>query len=192
MKSRRRLRIRRGLAGDERGMALVEFALLAPVFCLLLAGVIDLGGVLFTKFKLDAAVSAGANYAQLNAANVSSTGGASLASDIATLVETSQGSGWADDGVVVNDGPSTNVASGAPTSGGTASNADLCYCPTGTAGAFSWGASNVCGAACPGTNTGYAGKFVTISATKTYTPLFSGYGIVQNGAVTASAVVQVQ
>jgi Flp pilus assembly protein TadG len=182
----------RAIVRDRGGIAAVEFALLTPVFCLLLAGVVDLGGALFTKFKLDSAVTAGANYAQINAANVSSTNGQSLANNIATIVETSQGSGWADDGVTVNNGPTTTVTSGTPTTSGTAANADVCYCPTGAVGSFTWGSSTTCGAACPGTNTGYAGKFVTITATKTYTPIFSSYGIVQNDTITASAAVQVQ
>lgn len=183
---------RRGLLGDIRGIAAVEFAILAPVFCLLLAAVIDLGGVLYTKFKLDAAVTAGANFAQVNATNVSSTNGATLASNIATIVETSQGSGWADDGVVVNNGPSTTVTGGTASSSGTASNADQCYCPSGTVGSFTWGSSTSCGTACSGSNTGFAGKFVTITASKSYTPIFSTYGIVQNDTISATAAVQVQ
>jgi Flp pilus assembly protein TadG len=182
----------RSLVRDRGGIAAVEFALLTPVFCLLLAGIVDLGGALYTKFKLDSAVTAGANFAQINAGNVSSTNGQTLATNIATIVETSQGSGWADDGVVVNDGPSTSYSSGTASTSGTASNADLCYCPTGTPGAFTWGSSTTCGSACPGTNTGYAGKFVTITATKQYTPIFSSYGIVQNNTISASAAVQVQ
>jgi len=38
---------RRKLLGDERGVASVELALVLSVFSLLLAGAIDLGGVLF-------------------------------------------------------------------------------------------------------------------------------------------------
>ncbi|MGH6972065.1 MAG: hypothetical protein ACREEQ_10690, partial [Caulobacteraceae bacterium] len=151
---------------------------------------VDLGGALYTKFKLDSAVTAGANFAQVNASNVSSTGGQALASNIATIVETSEGAGWADDGVVVNDGPTANVTGGTPASGGTASNADLCYCPTGAPGAFTWGSAVTCGSACP--TTGYAGKFVTITASRQYSPIFSSYGIVQNSQISASAAVQVQ
>ncbi len=182
----------RALDRDDRGIAAVEFALLTPVFCLLLAGVVDLGGALYTKFKLDSAVTAGANYAQINASNVSSSNGAALATNIATIVETSQGSAWADDGVVVNNGPTAATTSGAQTTGGAASNADACYCPSGAVAAFNWGSSTTCGAPCPGSASGYAGKFVTITATKTYTPIFSSYGLVQNNTITATAVVQVQ
>jgi Flp pilus assembly protein TadG len=187
-----RARSLRAFAGDRRGVAAVEFALVTPIFCLILAGIVDLGGALFTKFKLDAAVTAGANFAQVNAGNVGSTNGQTLANNIATIVETSQGSGWADDGVVVNNGPATTVASGAATGSGTATNADVCYCPTGTPGSFTWGSSVTCGNACPGTNTGYAGKFVTITASHAYSPIFSSYGIVQNNTISASAAVQVQ
>jgi Flp pilus assembly protein TadG len=182
----------RRLARDTRGIAAVEFALFTPVFALLVAGIIDLGGALYTKFKLDSAVTAGANFAQISAANVSATNGQTLASNIATIVNASQGAGWADDAVVVNNGPSASVTGGVASTGGTASNADVCYCPTGTPGAFTWGASTTCNTACPGTNTGYAGKFVTITATRQYTPIFSSYGIVQNNTITASVAAQVQ
>lgn len=182
----------RALVRDRRGIAAVEFALVTPIFCLLLAGIVDLGGALYTKFKLDSAVTAGANFAQVNAANVSSTNGQTLANNIATIVETSQGSGWADDGVVVNNGPTSTVSGGTATASGTAANADACYCPSGTPGAFTWGSSTNCGSPCPGTNTGYAGKFVTITASHSYTPIFSSYGIVKNDTITASAAVQVQ
>lgn len=182
----------RALADDRRGIAAVEFALVTPIFCLLLAGIVDLGGALYTKFKLDSAVTAGANFAQVNAVNVGSANGQTLANNIATIVETSQGSSWANDGVVVNNGPTATVSSGTSTPSGTASNADACYCPSGTPSAFTWGSSTTCGSACPGSNTGYAGKFVTITASHTYTPIFSSYGIVQNGTISASAAVQVQ
>ncbi|MGH6993486.1 MAG: TadE family protein, partial [Caulobacteraceae bacterium] len=86
-------------------MAAVEFALMAPIFGLIFAGMADLGGVLYTQFRLNAAVSAGANYAIVNAANVDSTNGASLASTIAQVVENNAGSNWADDSIVINDGP---------------------------------------------------------------------------------------
>jgi Flp pilus assembly protein TadG len=179
-------------ANDRSGVAAVEFALVTPIFCLLLAGIVDLGGALYTKFKLDSAVTAGANFAQVNASNVSSANGQTLANNIATIVETSEGSGWADDGVVVNAGPAATVSSGTSNASGTASNADACYCPSGTPGSFTWGSSTTCGAACPGVNTGYAGKFVTITASHAYTPIFSTYGIVQNDTISASAAVQVQ
>ena len=59
-------------------VALVEFALLSPLFGVLLAGTIDLSGVLYTKFRLDDSVAAGANYALINAASVNSSSGASI------------------------------------------------------------------------------------------------------------------
>ncbi|HUO12053.1 MAG TPA: TadE/TadG family type IV pilus assembly protein [Caulobacteraceae bacterium] len=181
---------KRALLADE-GVAAVEFAFMAPIFCLLMVAAIDLGGALFTKFRLDAAVSAGANFAQVQAANASSTAGQTLANNIATIVEASQGAGWANTTVVVDNGPTTTVTGGTQTTSGTASNADACYCPSGSASSMTWGASTTCGNSC-GSNAGYAGKFVTITATRTYTPIFSNYGIISNDAITTSTVVQVQ
>jgi Flp pilus assembly protein TadG len=173
---------------DQRGVAAVEFAILVPMFALIFAGVADFGGVLFTQFRLGAAVSAGANYAMVNSGNVSSASGAALASNIAQVVESNAGSNWADDGIVVNNGPSNTITGGTPATGGTASNADSCYCPTISGSTFTWGSATTCGAACGGG--GVAGKFVTITASHNYTPIFSSYGIVANGAVTVTTTVE--
>ena len=187
--SKRRLRDVRHVFGHKGGVAAVEFAILAPVFGLVFAGMADLGGVLYTQFRLNAAVSAGANYALINAASVSSTSGATLSSTIAAVVENNAGSNWANDTVVVNNGPSTTITSGASSSSGTASNADSCYCPT-LSSTIAWGSAATCGSSCAGG--GLAGKFVTISATRTYQPLFSSYGIVQNGTITVNNTVETQ
>lgn len=179
-----------GLRRDARGAAAVEFALVAPIFCLLLAAAIDFGGALYTNLKLDAAVAAGANYAQVNAANVSAANGSALALNIANIVKTSDGATYADAAVVVNNGPSATVTGGAVSSGGTPTGADACYCPTGSGDSLVWGGATTCGAACPAS--GVAGKFVTISVRRNYSPIFSSYGLVQNQTIRASAVVETQ
>ncbi|MDR3513727.1 MAG: pilus assembly protein [Caulobacteraceae bacterium] len=175
---------------DQAGAAAVEFAFIAPVLCLMLAAVIDLGNVLYVRFRLDSAVSAAGDYAMINAASVTSTGGATLASNAATIVEASQGASWADTTVVVNDGPTTTITSGVASASGTASAADSCYCPTYAAGTVTWGSATTCGASCASGAT--AGKYVTIKASHAYSPLFSSYGIVKSGAVSASATVRTQ
>jgi Flp pilus assembly protein TadG len=174
---------------DETGIAAIEFALLLPVLGLIVAGITDFGGVLLTRFRLDAAVSAGANYAMVNATNVSSANGASLASNIASVVANNAGSTWANDTILVDNGPSETVTSGTYASGGSASNADNCYCPT-ISSSIAWGAAVTCGNACGGG--GIAGKFVTITATRTYSPLFSNYGLVTNNAISVTTAVQTQ
>jgi Flp pilus assembly protein TadG len=172
------------------GTAAVEFAIIAPLLALLLAGVADLGNVLYVRFRLDSAVSAASNYVLVNAASVSSTGGANLASNAATIVQASQGSSWADAAVVVNNGPTATVTNGAITVGGAAAPADSCYCPTYSAGSIAWGDAVSCGTACA--SGVRAGKYVTISASRTASPLFTSYGIVKNGKISASATVRTQ
>jgi Flp pilus assembly protein TadG len=173
---------------DRRAIAAVEFALLAPMFCLMLAAAADFGGVLYTKFCLESAVSAASNYALLNASSVSSTGGAGLASKLAAIIAGAHVTGWANGTIVVDNGPTATANSGTIVASGTASNADLCYCPTGSGANISWGSSQACSTTCA--SGGLAGKFVQIVATRTYTPMFSAFGIVKNGAITASAVAE--
>ena len=175
---------------DRRGVSAVEFALIAPIFGLMLAAAADFGGVLYVKFGLENSVSAAANYALLNAPNVGSSNGATLAQNLATIIASERGSNWANGTVVVNNGPSATISSGAVTSGGSLSGADSCYCPTKSGSSLNWGVPVACGSTCA--SGALAGKFVSIVATKTYTPMFSSYGIVKNNMISSSAVAETQ
>jgi Flp pilus assembly protein TadG len=182
--------IRRLSAGADSGIAAVEFAILVPVFLILLMGTTDLGQMLYAYYELDQSVAAGAEYAALNAANVTSTNGAALASSIATIVESANGTGWANDTIVVNDGPTVTVTSGTAVSSGTASNADSYYCLTGSPGSWSWGTANATQVACAGG--GSAGKFVTVTATYSYHPVLKIYNFITDSTLSQSSVVETQ
>lgn len=62
---RRSITNRRGLARDSRGTALIEFALTAPVFLLLLLGIVDYGWKYYAQHVLQGAVSNSARAATL-------------------------------------------------------------------------------------------------------------------------------
>lgn len=177
-------------AVEDGGAAAVEFAIYGTLFLMIFAGAVDLGLLLFTDFRMDSAVAAAAQYAEVNAASVNSTSGASLASAISGIVANTNGTAWQDSTVVVNNGPSVTVTGGSSASSGTASNADSCYCPTGSPPSWSWGTSKTCGSSCTGG--GLAGKFVTITARRSATPLFASFGFVTNGTITRSALVATQ
>jgi Flp pilus assembly protein TadG len=191
--------LRRGLfARRSAGIAAIEFALLAPVFVMVFAGTIDVGNALYIQTLLDSAVAAGTNYALVFAASVTantnpSTGTAlvsELASKIATIVSTSNGGTAANTTVVVNNGPSVSIAGGLKISSGTTSNANLCYCPTGSPPSWTWGSSVTCGNGCTGGGT--AGKFVTVTASYSITPFFPAYTFVRSGTMTMGSAAQTQ
>lgn len=181
----------RTLRTQNSGVAAIEFAFVAMAFLTLVAGTVDLGTLLYTESQIDAAVAAGAQFAALNAAGVNSTGGASLASTIANIVANTNGSGWEDSSVVVNDGPTASVTGGSSSSGGTASNADNSYCPSGSPPSWVWGSALTPGSSC-GAGGGIAGKFVAITASRNFTPLFPAFGFVPNGTISQSALVETQ
>ena len=180
----------RALLVARDGISTVEFAVAAPTILLILAGIMDLGRALMTKFEVSSAVSASTNYALLNAARVNSTAGATLATEIATVAKSSLDGNQGDVTVVINHGASVQVNNGQASPSGTAANADSCYCPTLASGVVNWGATKTCGSACTGG--GVAGKFVVVTASKPYSPMFSGYGIVEDDAITVRAIVQPQ
>jgi Flp pilus assembly protein TadG len=155
------------------GVAAIEFAIYATVFLTIVAAVVDIGLLLFTQSELDAAVSAGAQYAANSAALVSSnpTG---LNKNISGIVNDANGSGWASSTVNVNNGGDTTG----------------CYCPTGTPGNWTWGSTVTCGSSCSGGGVG--GQFVTITASRSIAPIFAGFGFVQSGTITRNALVETQ
>ena len=177
------------LLRSRRGIAALEFGLLAPTFVMVFAGVADLGNALYTWSKLEQALALGANYALMNKTLVNSSG-QSLADNIATIVATSNPGTGANSTVVINNGPTAVVtAGGTPVNSGTAANADKYYCLTGTPANWTWGtaytdSSTQC------TDGSQSGQFVTITVSYNYTPFFISYGFVRNGLMTAGAVVQ--
>ncbi|MDQ0468036.1 TadE/TadG family type IV pilus assembly protein [Labrys wisconsinensis] len=174
-------------AGIRRadGASAIEFALVAPIFLLILVAMIDFGMVLYTRFNLSQGLSASANYAMVSAANASSSNGAALAASLSAIIPARF-----DATVVVNNGPQSQRTSGTTVASGTVSNADLCYCPVLSGTSLAWGSATTCASSCSGG--GLAGKFVSITGSIAVTPFFGSYGLVQNGTISVSTVVQVQ
>jgi len=176
---------------ERTGVAAIEFALYSVVFLSILAGTVDIGNLIFSEFQLDASISSGAQYAVVNASLVESTDGPTLAKSISAIVNNSHtnSGGWTNT-VVVNNGPTVTTTNDTASSSGTASNADSYYCPTGTPGSWTWGSAKTAGTSC-GSNK-IAGKFVTITSSRTLAPFFPAWGFVTNGTITRYAIVQVQ
>ncbi len=177
--------------GGRRGVAALEFGLVAPVLMITVAGIVDIGNALVAKYILDASVTASAGFAMVSYDKVNATDAAALATKLGNIAANARKNAWADSVATVNNGPVSTVTAGAAVASGTAANADNCYCPTGSAATtVTWGSPVTCGNACAGGGT--AGKFVLISASHTYTPIFSGYSFLPSGKMTVAALVQVK
>ena len=187
------------LAAARRSIAAVEFALLAPVFIIVLAGTVDLGFAIYTWSRLQGALAAGANYALMNPSAVNHTSAATLAQNLSTLVansNTNTGNAPATVTVTVNNGP-WNTATPVPSNpgysltyatGGTATNADNYYCLSGSPTSWTWGSSVAYGSACA--DASLAGQFVTIVASYDFTPFFPKYGFIRGNTITGGVAVQ--
>jgi Flp pilus assembly protein TadG len=192
------LRRKRGRRHNA-GVAAVEFGLLAPTFVLVFAGTVTVGDAVAVQTQLDGAVAAGINYAIVNQSEVTSSTNAAtgdayavdLAKAIANLVSTSAGGNAANVTVVVNNGPTATIASGALTTSGTSTNANLYYCLTGSPSGWTWGTSATSGGgACSGSGT--YGKFVTITASYSFTPFFNSYTFGLGTTLSVGTAAQVQ
>jgi Flp pilus assembly protein TadG len=181
----------RGFLRDRRAASIVEFALITPVFLLVLGAAVDFGLAVRTKFKLSSALATASNVALTNASSVSTASEATLASTLATLIASANAANWASSSVNVNNGStaSTTAGSATVTAGGSTSAASSCYCPTGSGTTFAFGTSVSCGSACSGG--AVAGKFVKLSASRAYTPMILPSRLIHS-PITASSVIQVQ
>lgn len=175
----------RAFARDGEGASAVEFALLVPILCVIFAVMVDFGFLLFTRFNINENVSSATNYALVRADSVSAASGATLAGQIAGIIPAN-----VDVTVVVNNGPQVVRTNGTPVASGTASNAELCYCPSLSGSAISWGSAQSCGSACTGG--GVAGKFVLVAATSAYSPMLGWAGIQLPSQLAVRSLVQVK
>jgi Flp pilus assembly pilin Flp len=175
--------------GDRRGVSAVEFALVAPIFLLLLAGTIELGGMLYTRFQLNSALSAAASYTLLNGSALSESTAPSLVNNTIAIVAGGLNSSVSVT-VSVNKDYTGTLRNGQLTTSGSPADADRCYCPTATGGIPDWGTAVSCESSC--SNGSIAGKFMTITAERAYQPLFSEYQIAGDGPITVFSRAQVK
>jgi Flp pilus assembly protein TadG len=181
---------RAGLPGRRDGTAAVELALMSPLLLTLMAGIIDFARAYDQEIELSSAVAAASEYALINVSSINSSSAASLASTLSGIVANSNGTGWASASVTVNNGATNAVNNGTSSSSGTAANANSCWCPTGGSGTWTWGTAATCGNACAGGT--LAGKFVTISGTRSFTPIFPAYGLIGSITLHQNTIVQAQ
>lgn len=172
---------------DIKGNAAIEFALVAPIFALILVASVDLGMLIFSRFQLEAAVSSSASYAIAHADQVDSTNGDELAKNMALMIAGNY-RGDATAFIEINNGSQASYNGTKIKIGGVPSRANACYCPAGTASTIDWGSDQSCGTPCP--DGGRAGRYVSVTARQAYTPFFSVFDVVKDGFITADAIVQ--
>ena len=181
----RRLRIRLG----RRGAVAVEFAIIAQVFAVLFAGTAEIGLIYAKRLQLSNTLATASNFAMVNPAAVSATGGAGLAATLGAILSNDGILAPATVAIVINNGPRRNIANNVATTSGEANDADRCWCPTGST-TIAWGVATTCGSACA--NGLRAGKFVELHVSRAHTALFAGIGGVRNGRISQMSLVQTE
>ena len=177
-------RIMAALRGDQRGSIAVEFALVAPVLMVVLAGVIDIGSAAYVRHSLDTRVTAAAEYALMRDKLTFQGDADKLATELLGLLQ-----GGASETVEVAVNNTARVKwseSGSTTSTGPG-DADAHYC-IGSDGEIAWNLAVDDDKSC--TSGEVAGQFVRISATARHVSIFTGYAFSDEGTVGASAVLR--
>lgn len=161
---------------------------MAPIFLLVIAGIVDVGGALVARSDISAAVSAGSNFLLVNAPRVSSTP-EEVAHQAAVIVgDWLPASGTAH--ITINGGLTVKYSDGKLSTSGNRVSAIQCFCSQGVGSSMTLGSPLECGKPCG--SGGYAGRYVQISASHNYSPLFGGFGMMpRNETASISSIVNV-
>jgi Flp pilus assembly protein TadG len=161
---------RQPFRSDQRGLAALEFALVAPILLIILGGITDFGLIMVGRSRLANGVAQGTQLALLTGAGVT-------ASMLATSVQNGASrAGLAEMVTVTVSGPACYCVEGFPAT-------------LGSKSALS--ASNTCTGTCPALASG-PGAFVTIVAKYTYRPLMPLYSLLSSPTVTQTTTVRLQ
>lgn len=178
----------RRLGRDERGVSAIEFALIAPLILLVLAAVVDVGGLIYMRTQLEIAVSAATSHAMGVGQDLKFIE-AELGQQAARIIVGRMGN-RVDLKITLNKSHLTRFSAQGISQSGPASAADLCYCPNRGDDGIDWGEAQICRAPCP--DGGRAGKFLAITASLPYTPLFFDYGVATPDGVNLQTMVALQ
>lgn len=165
---------RRGYAGrarallhEESGVSATEFAIIAPLFLIILAGVTDIGFSLYSKIRMESMVSAVANYAMTAQYPLSEADAEEFLQDLNTLAHTArQGNALPSVDTVkinLNNAFSSTWTNGAISFQGDEADLLECYCPTRTGGSIAWGGVQACNSLC--TDGSSAAKHIWVEIT---------------------------
>lgn len=146
------MRRRRLFGRNSPGVALMEFALVAPLFILLLVIIVDVGRFVYYRTVIIGAVSAGAQYAMLSAQNGTAMDTVSTAAASVTQMQSQGQLTTADVTVTVNNGSAST---------------DVCCLKT--SGTTTW----TCAAAPTCADGSNPGVYIKIVGAATFQPLLS-------------------
>jgi Flp pilus assembly protein TadG len=161
--------MRRRLLQCGRGTAAIEFAVCFPLMLAFMGGIADFGIIYYRKAALSSVITAGAQYALF----VDQSGTMPTQTGIQNVLQEAASQMLPNVTVTVQ-----------------ATNPALCYCLT-AASPNSTLTQSTCGSNC--TSGGTAGKYVEVSATHNYTPLFPALSKISGQpSLTASSWVPLQ
>lgn len=178
------------LAGlDDRGAAAVEFSIMAPLFLLIMMGILDLGGGIYSKMRMDTAVNSSAMYALTRGDAVIPTSSAALADQLIEMLAVELGSEGIEAEVTVNNGSRSALTYSKKSATGASANANKCYCPTRNGDTIRWNEAGSCGSPC--SSGGNSGKFIAINVSRQIRSLLPLQAIIGD-SLNSQAIVQVQ
>jgi len=171
-------------ARDEGGSAAVVFALIAPVFLLILAATFEIGLVIRAKFQLISVVSAASNHTLAIGDTIDEDSAQNAAAAIVALL----GGGARSATVNVNNAVTAQIEAGTVTVSNTGAAVADYYCPSRPEEGLVWGGATDCTAACG--DGSQAGRFVEIAVQSPFAPVLGAYGLFSGDALYNSAVVR--
>lgn len=173
----------RRFAHDNVGAVALEFALIAPVFVLMIAGVFEIGMVIRAKFALTSVVSAAAVHT-LSVGSMTDDAAREAAIALANLIK----GGDRTAKVVVNNSVTALLENGFITVAQTGQEIANCYCASRSGDRIVWGGAVACGDPCA--DKSISARFVAITATSEFKQSLGMYGFFTDDELHDTAMVR--
>lgn len=140
---------------EEDGVSAIEFAILTPLFILVLIAIIEIGSAIFVRIDINSRIASLSNYFTISYSPETTE------SELTYILNAHYGAGIRSIGLNINYSISAMLDGDGFQSSSTETPLSNCYCPSGAGSSVIWGAHTDCGTVCP--NGSRAGRYVLIS-----------------------------
>lgn len=166
----------------EDGVSAIEFAILTPIFILVLIAIVEFGSAILIRIEINSRISSISNYFTIS-------GQRTYPEDlISELLNAHGGAAIQNISLNINNSIFSELGNGGFQYNSTSTPPSNCYCPSGAQDNITWGSPVSCGNTCPSGSR--AGRYVLVSM-EGRQPLLFGRFIPENSVARTDAFVKI-
>jgi Flp pilus assembly pilin Flp len=172
---------------NEDGVSAIEFAILAPIFVLILIAIIEFGSAILIRLELNSRISSIANFLTISGLNISNE--TAFENALIGLLDRNTAPFIREINLDVNNSVLVQSVAGAVNISGTGESISSCYCPSINDSGFTWGSGTPCNSQC--SSGALSGRYIRVSMDGRQFSLFGRF-LPQDTTSTVTSLVKVR